>query len=154
MIPQHFESNIFMKTYEEILEAISNGASYKINLEERTLVVNRKQIDIASGETMSVEGVLEKIEELYSYYKHSIPSATEPSRPYFKALKYNELSQEDQTYGPNRDVARFELEYFVLQSIINGSFVWNEETMGKWFWRSSNDYDLVILRSWIETSNV
>ena len=76
MIPQHFESNIFMKTYEEILEAISNGASYKINLEERTLVVNRKQIDIASGETMSVESVLEKIEELYSYYKHSIPSAT------------------------------------------------------------------------------
>ena len=154
MIPQHFESNIFMKTYEEILEAISNGASYKINLEKRTLVVNRKQIDIVSGEKMSVESVLEKIEELYYCYKYSIPSATEPSRPYFKALKYNELSQEDQTYGPNRDIARFELEYFVLQSIINGSFVWNEETMGKWFWRSSNDYDLVILRSWIDTSNV
>jgi hypothetical protein len=31
-----------------------------------------------------------------------------------------------------------------------GLFKWDEETMGKWFWQSKKDKDLVILRQWIE----
>ena len=36
--------------------------------------------------------------------------------------------------------------------IVNGLFVWDEDEMGKWFWQSDIDPDLVILRSWIENN--
>ena len=55
--------------------------------------------------------------------------------------------------GERREVARAKLEGFVLCMIVNELFVWNETEIGKWFWQSKNDPDLVILRSWIENKN-
>jgi hypothetical protein len=34
--------------------------------------------------------------------------------------------------------------------IVDGCFVWNADEMGKWFWESKSDPDLVILRKWVE----
>lgn len=144
-----------MKTFESIMAAVISGVPYRVDFEKRTLKIGDEIVEIDAGNPMSLSEVLKQIECLYVIYKHSIPSTTEPSRPYFKALKYDQLSQDDKTYAPNRDVARFELEYFVLKSLLNGSLVWDEPTMGKWFWRSQNDMNLIILRSWVEvTSNV
>jgi hypothetical protein len=53
-------------------------------------------------------------------------------------------------YGVDREVAQFKLETYLLAWILSGLFVWDEESMGKWFWQSQNDKDLVILRNWID----
>ena len=42
-----------------------------------------------------------------------------------------------------------DVEFYILCRIIGG-FTWNPETMGKWFWQSEKDKDLVILRKWVE----
>ena len=55
-------------------------------------------------------------------------------------------------YGERRDKAQIELELYVLCQILGG-FKWNPEKMGRWFWQSKVDKDLVILRHWIEPNN-
>lgn len=65
-------------------------------------------------------------------------------------MRENDLSDTDMLYGELREVARFELEAYVLFCIALGVFVWDEERMGKWFWQSEEDKDLVILRQWVE----
>ena len=71
------------------------------------------------------------------------------SRRYFMALPESDLEDGDMLYGQHRDTAQFELEFYILCRIIGG-FTWNPETMGKWFWQSEKDKDLVILRKWVE----
>ena len=65
-------------------------------------------------------------------------------------MSENELTDEQMVTGERREVTQCKLEGFILCMIILGKFVWDESTMGKWFWQSKNDPDLVILRSWIE----
>lgn len=155
-MPKCFEngfSNLKMTTkmdYFGIKEQVSLGVPFTINFEKRTLKLGKKLIDLEiSASIEDTADVLENIVQLYDRYKHSIPGANEPSRTYFKALRYDELSQDDQTFGEDRNIAQFDLEYYILESIINGSFKWVED-MGKWFWQCHDDKDLVILRSWVE----
>ena len=52
-------------------------------------------------------------------------------------------------YGKRRDPAQIELELYILCPVLLG-MEWNEERMGKWFWKSKDDKDLVILKQWIQ----
>lgn len=137
-------------TYLEIKQKVLNGCPFVINFAERTLKLGKELVDIEVIEpTKTMDEILQEIFILYQLYKHSIPSEHEPSHPYFKALKYEDLSYDDEIFADCRELARFELEYFILENLLNGSFVWKEE-LGKWFWQCPNDKDLVILRSWVE----
>ena len=97
-------------------------------------------------------GVLATIEEFYKNYKYSLPSERSDNKrkKYFKALPVNELSDKQLMTADRREVTQAELEGYILCMILEGKFVWDESTMGKWFWQSNSDPDLVILRSWIE----
>ena len=55
-------------------------------------------------------------------------------------------------YGERRDSAQIRLELYILCQILGG-LTWNPEKMGKWFWQSEMDKDLVILKNWIEPDN-
>ena len=52
-------------------------------------------------------------------------------------------------YGVSREVARCQLEVFVLLMLYDGQLRWHNK-WGSWFWQSPNDKDLIILRSWVE----
>ena len=144
--------------YQEAVEAVEEGAKFMIDFPSRCLKVGGKQI-IQDGKYEGNLGVelcteaefLSRVEELYHAYKHSIPSERSESRSkrYFKALPERELSDEAMLYGQRRDRAQVELELYVLCQILSG-LKWNSETMGRWFWQSKEDKDLVILRQWVE----
>lgn len=153
-----------MTIYQMGIEAVENGVPVIINLKERTMRIGNKVvlnennlIAVDLGDTMpkNIAYVLERIEDNYLVYRHSIPGKREPSRPWFKALKYDELTDEDRLVGADRAEARFELEYSVLTAILTGKLTWSEPTMSDhhWFWKSKRANGLVILRSWIEPSN-
>ena len=91
------------------------------------------------------------VEELYHCYKHSLPSERSVSKScqYFKALPERDLCDDTMLYGEHRDKAQIELELYILCQILKG-FKWNPGKMGKWFWQSKVDKDLVILRNWVE----
>lgn len=147
--------------YQETVRAVEDGAKFKVDFTERSLKIDGKYI-IRSGEhedelglkKCTSEEFFAKVEELYRYYKHSVPSqrSQSKSRQYFKALPESELDDEDMMYGSRRDKAQLELELFILCQILLG-LEWNGELMGKWFWQSKQDKDLIILRQWIEPAD-
>lgn len=151
-----------MVIYDSTVEKVRKGATFKVILESRALVVNGKKV-IDNGKyegelgipQLPLEKMLEQIEYLYDQYKHSVPSerSERKRKRYFKALNEEELDDDDMRYGFFRDEAQVCLELAVLCFILNGSFVWDEEKMGKWFWQSGKDKDLVILRQWVENNN-
>lgn len=147
--------------YQKAIHAVEDGASFRIDFQSRSLKLNGKHI-IKDSKYEGELGVpccnedefLTNVEELYRIYKHSVPSERSESKPrlYFRALPEKELSDEDMLYGQRRDKAQIELELYVLCHILSG-LKWSPEKMGRWFWQSSEDKDLVILRNWIEPNN-
>lgn len=144
--------------YQKAIQAVEGGTSFKIDFRSRSLKLNGKPI-IQDGKYEGELGVpccnedefLANVEELYRIYKHSVPSerSESKSRRYFMALPEKSLNDDAMLFGERRDKAQVELELYVLCQILGG-IKWNPETMGKWFWQSSKDKDLVILRNWIE----
>ena len=150
--------------YSELFKKIESGIRWSINLEKRNLKVgNKKYISngvlsdgiVIPNTGMSLNDILCQIKALYQSYKTSMPStrSEKHTRPYFKALSMNDTDTNgifDFVIGANRELARFKLEGFILQTIITEEFKWDECEMGKWFWRDQDDKDLVILREWID----
>ena len=147
--------------YRSAIMAVEQGANFKIDFRSRNLKIDGKPIirnGVWEGELgvsmCGVENFLAQVEELYRRYKHSVPSerSESKSRRYFKALPESDLDDAAMLYGERRDNAQVELELYILCQILNG-LTWDSETMGKWFWQSKTDKDLVILRSWVEPEN-
>lgn len=153
-----------MTIYEELVKRVSDGESFYINFKNQSLKIGKKFI-VADGFyddertlyttfEMEMSDVLSYIEVLYENYKYSLPSERSDSkrRQYFKALPVDKLTDKQMATGERREVARAKLEGFILCMIVDGFFVWDEDEMGKWFYQSKRDPDLVILRSWIENN--
>ncbi len=147
--------------YQTAIQAVEDGANFKVDFRYRSLTLNSKYIiqdgryEGELGMPLCVEDeFFANMEELYYRYKHSVPSerSESKSRRYFKALPEKSLADEAMLYGERRDKAQIELELYVLCQILGG-LEWDAETMGKWFWQSQKDKDLVILRSWVEPTN-
>lgn len=144
--------------YQSAIQAVENGSNFKVDFQSRNLKIDGKLI-IENGKYEGELGVqscnedefIFNIEELFYRYKHSVPSERSESKShqYFIALPERNLSDEAMLYGERRDKAQVELELYILCQIILG-FKWNAEKMGRWFWQSKSDKDLVILRDWVE----
>ena len=153
-----------MTIYEELIKRVTEGESFYINFKNRVLKIG-KEFLIADGlydETrtlyttseLDIHDILQWAEMLYKRYKYSLPSERSDNkrRQYFKALPVEKMTDKQMATGERREVARAKLEGFILCMIVDGLFVWDEKEMGKWFWQSEQDPDLVILRSWIENN--
>lgn len=152
-----------MTIYEELVQRVSDGETFYINLKNKAMKIGKKFL-IADGvydegrelityNCDDTSAVLNEIEKLYKNYKYSLPSERSDGkrRKYFKALSIEEIPDTFLFNAERREVAQAKLEGFILCMILEGKFVWTEN-MGKWFWESKNDPDLVILRSWIENN--
>ena len=156
-----------MTIYEELIQRVSDSETFHIDFEKRTMKIGKHKI-IDNGQydesriliddvddIFDTLEVLCSIKYLYHQYKYSLPSERSDSKrqKYFKALPVDKLTDEELMVAETREVAQAKIEGFILCMILEGKFVWLEDIMGKWFWQSKNDPDLVILRSWIENKN-
>ncbi len=139
----------------DIYKQVEGGAKFTINLEKRTLRLNGKLVKIDNPEEIvesNVDGYfLLDLREIYEIYKHSIPSERSDSRRrnYFRALPEKELSDHDMMYGQSRELARFNLESYVLCGLLSKNLWWLDN-WGTWFYQDPEDKDLVLLREWVE----
>ena len=148
-----------MTIYEELLSRVEQGEKFSINFEKRNMKVGKDWL-IKNGECENSRilydynpvQILELIESWYEDFKYSCPSERSDSKRkgYFKALSVDELTDEQMVYGEPREYAQAKLEGFILCAILMGHFKWDEERMGRWFWQSKKEKDLVILRQWVE----
>lgn len=154
-----------MTIHDELIKRVKNGESFWIDFEKRTLKIGKKFV-IKDGayegdlfpaiiSEPKIPDILAYIELLYEQYKYSMPSERSDNkrRQYFKSLPADKLTDAQMATGERREVARAYLEGFILCMIVSGRFVWDESELGKWFWQSKKDHDLVILRKWIENNN-
>jgi len=149
-----------MTIYEELIKRVSDGETFHIDFEKRTMRIGkRKIIDCGeydeNRELINFKGfVFEAIHELYKNYKYSLPSERSENKrkSYFKALSVDEISDEQLMSAERREIAQAKLEGFILCMILMNVFTW-DEFADRWFWQSENDPDLVILRSWVENKN-
>lgn len=151
-----------MSIYREMLEKVHNGERFHIDFEKRTMkvggefIINNGEYDTSkvlhTHQIYDLPALLHMVRELYRNYKYSLPSERSDNkrRKYFKALSVDELTDEQLIIGQPREIAQFTLEAFILCTILSGDFVWDEDTMGKWFYQRPSDPDLIILRSWVE----
>ena len=150
-----------MTIFSELMQRVDSGETFQIDFQKRNMKVGKTYL-IKNGEYDSERrlglewqesDILKIIEELYSNYKYSLPSERNDSKrkKYFKALSMEELTDKQLMIAGRREGAQARLEGFILCAIISGKFKWTED-MGKWFYQSKNDPDLVILRSWIENN--
>lgn len=156
-----------MPIYVELVARVDSGETFNVDFEKRNLKVgkeylikngeydtSREVLDLGHREIYSIHVALRMIEELYKNYKYSLPSERSDSkhRKYFKALPIEKIPDDKLLIAERRETAKARLEGFILCAILTNQLVWNEEIMGKWFYQSENDPDLVILRSWIENN--
>ena len=158
--------NKIINYYDDLVEWVSRGYGFNINLKQKSMVVYNQSInmgmysndarlieipDIENSENPT-QTCLDIIEKLYFDYKYSTPSKyseKNKQKYYFKALSPDEMTDEQLFKGENRELCRAKLEGFVLLSSLAGYLVWDEQKMGKWFYQGK-DKDLIILREWIE----
>lgn len=158
-----------MSIYTEFLEAVDQGKQFKVDLINKSLWINKKQI-IKEGEIINEqdkgkelisrwdlalnygsvpldENPWELIEMLYKDYKRSVPRENSNKKSYFKALSVNELTDADLAYNYDRDFANAMLSGYILCGSIVGWIQWINGN--HWFWKG-NDPELVVLKNWIE----
>lgn len=152
-----------MNIYKKALASVQNGGHFKIDFVSRSMFLNGETV-IENGEpvgkytlepfdtNVTLSKTLEKIEQAYLRYRYSVPGQYDSRKAYFWAPSYYKMSEEDVLCGESRRVAQFRLEFRVLMALIKGTLYWDEVIMkhNGWFWRSNNQPELVILRSWIE----
>lgn len=143
-------------------EAVRMGQTFHIDLTHRSLRIGchhlitdgvlHKGVTLGVRPIKKLSSVLTGLEYRYQIYKHSRPSARDEHRRYFlQALPYKRLSRQDLTVGKSRQEARFELEFYLLAHLLDGSLRWDDTRPDMqpkfWFWRSANDRDLVLPHS-------
>ena len=153
-----------MTIYQELVQRVNEGETFYVDFETRTMKVGKNFL-IKNGEydttrelyseyfsIPNLPAVLQMIRQLYELYKYSLPSERSENkrRKYFKALPIDELTDEQLIFAEKRECSQAALEGFVLCMILLGALYWDNTIMGKWFWQSRDDSDLVILKNWIE----
>lgn len=158
--------------YAEFLERLQNYKyKYKIDLNKKILILGKTQyikndifditkdfihidgIDSNTSQKKCNEICFEIIENLYQKYKYSIPSEKSEKRrdhAYFKALKPDEMTDEQLISGTDREYARAALEAFILCASLERYLTWDDEQMGNHWFYQGKDKDLIILKKWIK----
>lgn len=145
-----------MNEFEKALRQVSEGAKWSIDFKLKVAYVNGKPLNKDGdyglfADTTSLNVTF--LEALFNEYYHSVPDERSERRirNYFKALPYEELSDEDLMYRMQRNVAQFVLELTFLRLVIEKKIVWEELTNANhWFWQSEKYPQFVILREWVE----
>ena len=89
------------------------------------------------------------LERRYEKYYYSTPSKVDKFvRTNFMAKNIEKMTFEElmNSSSSNRNVARYELEWFMIANAIKGNIPWID---GNWFWQSSKLTRLIIYKEWL-----
>ncbi len=145
-----------MSVFTDLIHAAECGRKYRINLKEKTLRIDNKDIPLTENlieekdveQFTSAKDFFDIVEDLYAIYKRSAPSAHyKGNKPYFKAEDFENLTDDEIAFNISRNVAQAILEGYILLWSLTIQVSWDNEF--HWFWQSLNDPQLVILKEWV-----
>lgn len=125
--------------YENFIKKVEQGCKYRIDLAKHELRINNKITNFDS-----FIGDWQTADELYEKFKHSAPcERTNGNTPYFKALDFEQLSDDELAFNENRNIAQAMLEGYLLMA----NMKWQND---KQWYRKGADTDFIVLRDWIK----
>ena len=141
-----------MSVYSELLERVDKGAKFKIDLVQKTLKIDGKEIvlegtlidgaDVGNGNPWDI------LETLYLSFNRSVPSERQNgNRPYFKCVSVEDLTDDEIAFNESRSRAQFALECYILFASILGWLEWQNKN--HWYWQSKVFPECIILKEWI-----
>lgn len=146
-----------MTVWDMAVDAVTNhGTSFRVDIIGRNFTLGKRKViengvwqgDLGIDESMSVDDVLMRIEDLYADYYVSMESKRSHRSLFGHSTERK--TREDFMFAEYTNVAQLKLELFVLLSVLSGVLVWTEERFGKkWYWQSERYPSLVINKSWI-----
>lgn len=147
-----------MSVFMDLLDTVNHGKKVCINLTEKTIKVNKKEINLKDSELIGSNDMnainitaIEPwgiVEELYAKYKRSVPRGrSQMNKSYFYADSVEDLTDNEIAFNMARDFAQACLEGFILLAGLSGLLEWQNEN--HWFWQSTKDKQLIILKEWI-----
>ena len=147
-----YKGGIYMTLYDEFVERVERGARFSVDIKNKTLKVNSTKL-INNGEwkgdLINADDVMENLLHLYREYKISTPSErSDKHKHIFKAKSLEELTDAELVCGMSREIAQAKLEGFLLCTILSGDLNYPNED--KWFWKSSEEPSLILLKAWFE----
>ena len=95
------------------------------------------------------ENFYQGVEERFKKYYYSTPSKVDKFvRTNFIAKNFEKMSFEElmSSSSSNRNIARYELEWFVMANAVKGNIPWVD---GNWFWQSKAMPKLIIYKEWL-----
>ena len=159
-----------MSIYKDLIDAVDKGKKFKVDLINKSLWIDKQQIikegeivheEVKSKDLISPkdlfcmgwvnplnENVWDWVEFLYQEFKHSSPSENSNKRSYFKALSVDELTDEELAFNIDRDFGQACLEGYILLASLQGWLQWEHGSY--WFWQSTQDENLIVIKNWIE----
>ena len=152
-----------MTIYEELIQRVSEGESFHIDFEKRTMKIGKQKViddgvydesrTLINNPSNDVDVILNTIEVLYCNYKYSLPSERSENKRkrYFEAYAMEDIPDDRLFNAEHREIANARLEGYILCMVLKGNLKWDAFAEGKWFWQSETDQDLVILKKWIES---
>ena len=139
--------------YTIALNRVRKHTPFYIDFKSKKCVIGNKeyvkdgvcQIDYTL--TTNLKSDLERLYERYKNSTSGICSEKSKHKIYFKA-RDDDFTDEELIRSEDRQVARFELEFFVLVNIVlNKEFKWSDLTEKTYFYQGT-DKGLVILKEW------
>ena len=129
----------------EFVERISQGNHFRINLANNECKLNGKIVILTST---IADSLVNDLNCIYREYKESYPSErSKRGKSYFKALEFEEMTDDMLVLGGDRLVQQALLEGFILSqrdSIREQLF----SNTNNWYWQSNEDEDFIILKEW------
>ena len=89
------------------------------------------------------------LENRFRKYYYSTPSKIDRfTRSNFLAKNIEKMTFEEliNSMSSNRNMARYELEWFMMANAVKGNIPWN---YGNWFWQSKELPKLIIYKEWL-----
>lgn len=129
----------------EFIERVGQGSNFKINLVNNECKLNGQIIVLTSAIS---DSLVNDLNYIYREYKESYPSErSKKGKSYFKALDFEEMTDDMLVLGGERTVQQALLEGFVLsqRDNIREQFFTDNDN---WFWQSNEDEDFIILKEW------
>lgn len=142
-----------MTIYDKLVEEVTNGACYKIDLVNKSLRVGKEVLIDEGNFDGDLIGDLpcnpwEMAERLYNNFYNSRPGVwSKHDGKYFKAKPGDEMDFIELAKGEPRHIARAKLEGFILCAVLSGLLKWNPR-FGTWFWQSPKHENFVLLKAW------
>ena len=135
------------------IKTIKNGKTILVKdgviIPQKVRLIDGRILELEDDWGLDKTDFYQGLEKRYEKYYLSVPSKVDRFvRANFIAKNYDKMTFKEimNPSSNNRNLARYELEWFVMANAVKGNIPWNEE---HWYWQSKEFPRLIIYKEYL-----